>query len=211
MDTKILTGLSTVAAALAVVSPALAQDAPSGAAPTTISPAQPVAPTGTPVSPAQPSVPTGSTVSPAQPSTPGGSSGTIISPAQPNAPAGVQPGITAHIGSCTAKVSRHGYTYAVCPVVVENAPYYRTIHLSFESDMKTFKPRTAGTWSSQSGTLKLSSGGSLAGDTTTVTGNLKFAFPKASLASVQRNLKVTIGARSNSVFLSQPTGVVTTS
>lgn len=185
MNTKILTGLSTAAAALAVASPALAQDAPSGAAPTTISPAQP--------------------------STPSGTSGTIISPAQPNAPTGVQPGITAHIGSCTAKVSRHGYTYAVCPIVVENVPYYRTIHLSFASNMKTFKPRTAGTWSSQSGTLKLSSGGSLAGDTTTVTGNLKFAFPKASLASVQRSLEVTIGARSSSVFVSQPTGVVAAS
>jgi hypothetical protein len=198
MNTKILAGLSTVAVALAAASPALAQDAPGGDAPPAVSPAQPVAPSGTPVSPAQPSAPDGP-------------SGTIISPAQPDAPAGVQPGITAHIGGCTAKVSRHGYTYAVCPITVENVPYYRTVHLSFQSNMKTFTPRTAGTWSSQSGTLKLSSGGSLAGDTTTVTGTLKFAFPKASLASVQRNLKVTIAARSSSVFVSQPTGVATTS
>jgi hypothetical protein len=211
MNTKIIAGLSTVAAALAVASPALAQDAPDPGQPPIISPAQPVAPGGSStISPAQPVAPGGSsTISPAQPVAPGG--GTIVPPAQPNAPTNVQPGISVHVNDCVARTSAHGYAYAVCPVVAENVPYYRTIHLSFRSSMKTFKPRTAGSWTAQTGTLKLSSGGSLAGDTTTVTGNLKFAFPKAGVATVDRDLKVTIAPRSSGVFVSQGTAVVATS
>jgi hypothetical protein len=185
MNHRIVAGLTTAAAVLAIATPAVAQVAPGATAPPTVSPAQPVAPGGT--------------------TTP------VVPPAQPAAPTNLQPGITAHINGCVAKVSSHGYSYAVCPVVVENMPYYQAVQFSFKSSMKTFKPRTSTSWSNQTGTLKLSSGGSLAGDTTTVTGKLKFAFPKARLSTVERDLKVSISTTSSDVFVSQPTAVVSAS
>jgi hypothetical protein len=144
-------------------------------------------------------------VSPAQPASPGG---TVVPPSQPATPGTLQPPITAHIGSCVAKTSTRGYSYAVCPVVVENFPYDQSVLLSYSANMRTFTPRTHAAWNGQTGTLKLSSGGSEAGDTTTITGKLKFAFPKAKLSTVKRDLKVTISARSASVFVSAPTAVV---
>jgi hypothetical protein len=170
---KILIGLTTAVAATAIAAPAaMAQEV---------------------IPPAQPSPPTNITPAPTPTPMPAPE---IISPAQPVQPTNLQPqGAAVHIDSCKVAHSRHGYAYAVCPVVAENVPYDSNVSVIYTSNLKTFKPRTNGTWSNGTGTLTLSSKGTPGmqpGQTTTVIGGVKFAFKGKTVAQVKKGLIVSI-------------------
>jgi hypothetical protein len=187
MRNKIIAGLTTAVVAAAIGAPAAN--------------AQAVLPV-----PADPAIP-------AQPSTPTGTpTPELISPAQPGVPTNLQPaGPTAHIDPCTVKRSRNGkgYTYAACPVVADNVPFDSTVAISFQSNLKTFKPHTNATWSNQKGVLTLSSKGTpgmVAGQTTTIIGGVKFAFAGKSLAQVNKSLKVFIASASPNLAITAPIG-----
>lgn len=171
MRNKILIGLTTAVAATAIAAPAAM--------------AQAIIP------PAQPSLPP--IVTPTPTPTPG-----IVSPAQPATPANLQPsGAAVHIDGCKVAHSRHGYAYAACPIVATNVPYDSNVTVQFKSKLKTFKPRTNGTWSNQTGTLTLTSKGTpnlRPGQTTEVIGGVKFAFKGETQAQVKKDLVVWIEA-----------------
>lgn len=186
---KLVLGLTTAVAAVMVAAPV----ANAQVAPGTVTPI---------VSPSQPSTPL-PVVPPAQPSTPL----PVIPPAQPGVPTNLTPeGAAVHIDNFRVAHSRHGYTYAVAPVVAKGVPYNTDVTVHYTSRLKTFKPRTAGSWRSQSGTLTLSSKGTPGlqpGQTTDVIGHLKFAFKGKTEAQVKKDLLIWIETGSGD-YITQP-------
>jgi hypothetical protein len=185
MRNKILIGLTTAVAATAIAAPAaMAQEV---------------------IPPAQPSLPP--IVMPTPTPTPG-----IISPAQPATPTNLQPqGAAVHIDNGRIAHSRHGYAYAVFPVVADNVPYNSSVSVIFSSKQETFKPRTNGSWSNRTGMLTLSSKGApgvLPGQTTTVIGHVKLAFKGKSIAQLKKDEIVSIEIGKGG-YISQPVAGVT--
>ena len=174
----VLAGLAATVAAMAIAAPAQAQ---------VISPAQPATPTFTPSDPVVP---------PAQPSAP-----STISPAQPTGPTA---GATVQFGNCKVAHSSHGYTYAVCSIAADNVPYGQTIDVGYNSNLKTFKPRTNVKWGSKDGTLKLTNDmpGESSGQPANMIGAVKLAFKGKTVAQVRKELVV--GSTGSNASLIQP-------
>jgi hypothetical protein len=174
---KILAGLVATIAATAIAAPAQAQEV---------------------IPPSQPSTPT--IISPAQPSTP------TVSPAQPATPNLTPQEATIQMGNCKVAHSRHGYTYAVCSVAAENVPEGQSASISYKSSLKTFKPRTAGSWRGQTGTLTFTNDGSMPGQapgtTSNMTGGIKLAFRDKTVAQVTKELIVGMTGSNNAAVTS---------
>lgn len=137
------------------------------------------------------------TVSPAQPSTPT----PTVSPANPATPNNLTPQTTIRMGNCKVAHSRHGYTYAVCSVTADNLPAGQSASISYKSSLKTFKPRTAGTWRGQTGTVTFTSPANLDGEnpgtTTDQATGIKLAFRDKTVAQVTKELVVGMTGSTN--------------
>ncbi len=110
------------------------------------------------------------------------------------------------MGNCTVAHSRHGYTYAVCSVAADNVPEGQSVSISYKSSLKTFKPRTNGTWRGQTGTLTFTNDGSmpgqLPGTTSNEIGGIKLAFRDKTVAQVTKQLVVDMTGSNNAVVTS---------
>jgi hypothetical protein len=125
MRSKILIGLTTVVAAVAIAGPAQAQEV--------IPPAQPSTPTGVPTpTPTPTPIPN-------------------VPPAQPNLPGSP----TVSMGKCTIAKSRHGYVYAVCQVSGGFIDAGQSATVSYKSNLKVVRPRTVASWRNQAGHFTL--------------------------------------------------------
>jgi hypothetical protein len=87
------------------------------------------------------------------------------------------------ISNCKIKQERNKtYTWASCTVKTL-APDGQAVSVKYSSTMKTFLPKTDGTWSKQTGTLKFQG--------TEISG-IKLAFKGKTPAQVRKSLKVTL-------------------
>ena len=111
-------------------------------------------------------------------------------PAPTPQPAATGPSV--HINACKVAHSRNGFTWASCAIVTNGLPAGTSAALQYHANLKTFKPRTNGTWSAQSGRLTLSG-----------IQNIKMAFPGKSVAQVQKSLKVTLSTSTPGVTVTQ--------
>jgi hypothetical protein len=141
-------------------------------------------------------------IPPAQPSTPNIiSPDPTVSPAQPATPNNLTPQTTIQMGNCKVVHSRHGYTYAVCSVTADNLPAGQSASISYKSSLKTFKPRTAGTWRGQTGTVTFTSPANLDGEnpgtTTDQATGIKLAFRDKTVAQVTKELIVGMTGSTN--------------
>ena len=93
--------------------------------------------------------------------------------------------MTIGFGKCTIARSRHGYTYAVCPVQAGAVPSGQTVSISYRSSLHTFKPRTNVKWGGTTGTVSLSND-SVSGEPANVTASFKLAFKDKTVAQVRR-------------------------
>jgi hypothetical protein len=102
--------------------------------------------------------------------------------AAPAAQAGTAESVVS-ISNCKIKQERSKtYTWASCTIKTL-APDGQDVSVKYSSSMKTFIPKTGGTWSKQTGTLKLQGSEYQA---------IKLAFKGKTPAQVRKSLKVTL-------------------
>jgi hypothetical protein len=190
MRTPIMTGLTTLVAAAAIATPALA----TSGVPTPVSPAQPAAPTVNPAQPTVPTVnpaqPTTPTVNPAQPTTPNAP----VSPAHPAKPHGnVSPSHPAgpnfpqvHLAKCTVARSHRGFVYANCTLGAVKMPD-KTVSVDYGVNLHTMNPG-GGHWFDRSGKYAIPATKKAQYRQYTI----RFAFKNKDIAKVRKDLKVTI-------------------
>jgi hypothetical protein len=106
-------------------------------------------------------------------------------------------GATVAIDNCHVKRSRNsgGYTWFYCGVVAD-VPVSGSISVAYRANLTTFKPGTGGSWRSRSGTLRFTSGQSLA--------NVKFAVRNRTVAQVRQTLRVTLSNAQGATIIDAP-------
>lgn len=97
------------------------------------------------------------------------------------------------ISPCHVKQERNKqYSFAWC-TVVSDAPAGVNTAVTVRSSMKPFTPKSGGTWSSQTRTLKFSGGGSQIW-------GVKYAFKGKTPAQVRKSLTVTLSNPKNATI-----------
>ena len=166
MSRTILGGLAATVAALAIAAPAHAQEV---------------------IPPAQPSTPTGHRPARAAADPDRHPDADAGHPARAAGRRRTRPSASAERARVAR--SRHGYTYAVCPVQADNVPSGQTVSISYRSSLNTFKPRTNVKWGGTTGTISLSND-SVSGEPSNVTAAFKLAFKDKTVAQVRHELVV---------------------